>query len=87
MPRDLTDNGRVELRLPPKRWRTRAASFKYTDCVGYIFSAARWKLEGEISAAEWRIGARIFQRSCVAGNPFATADRLVLAASAGFGPP
>ena len=38
MPRALTDNGRVQLRLGPKKRRplTRAASLKRLDLTGYI---------------------------------------------------
>ena len=38
MPRALTDNGRVELRLRPedKAMLTRAASLKRLDLTGYI---------------------------------------------------
>ena len=41
MPRALTDNGRVELRLRPedKATLTRAASLKRLDLTGYILGA------------------------------------------------
>ena|SRR5271168_481616 len=54
MPRALTDNGRVELRLRPedKATLTRAASIKRLDLTGYILGAALPKAEADIAEAE-----------------------------------
>ena len=51
MPRALTDNGRVELRLRPedKATLTRAASLKRLDLTGYILGAALPKAEADIA--------------------------------------
>ena len=73
MPRALTDNGRVELRLRPedKATLTRAASFKRLDLTGYILGKVLPQAEADIAEAE----------------PPAAPDRLVRAAKAGFTAP
>ena len=54
MPRALTDNGRVELRLRPedKATLTRAASLKRLDLTGYILGNVLPKAEADIAEAE-----------------------------------
>src|SRR5271154_2482921 len=88
MPRALTDNGRVELRLRPedKATLTRAASIKRLDLTGYILGAALPKAEADIAEAERltlseRDSLRIL---ALPENPPAAPDRLVRAARAGF---
>src|SRR5271156_1641845 len=54
MPRALTDNGRIELRLRPEDKATlaRAAAIKRLDLTGYILGAALPKAEADIAEAE-----------------------------------
>ena len=54
MPRALTDNGRVELRLRPedKATLTRAASLKRLDLTGYILGKVLPQAEADIAEAE-----------------------------------
>jgi uncharacterized protein (DUF1778 family) len=88
MPRALSDNGRVELRLRPedKATLTRAASIKRTDLTGYILSAALPKAKADIAEAErLLLSQRDFLRVlALLENPPAAPDRLVRAAKAGF---
>ena len=88
MPRTLTDNGRVELRLRPedKATLTRAASLKRVDLTRYILSAALPQAEAEIAAAErLQLSERDSLRVlALLENPSAAPDRLVRAARAGF---
>ena len=54
MPRTLTGNGRVELRLKPedKATLSRAAAIKQRDLTGYILDLALPKAEADIAEAE-----------------------------------
>ena len=54
MPRALTDNGRVELRLRPedKAMLTRAAALKRVDLTGYILGAVLPKAKADVVEAE-----------------------------------
>jgi uncharacterized protein (DUF1778 family) len=88
MPRALTDNGRVELRLRPedKATLTRAASIKRLDLTGYILGAAFPQAEADNAEAERltlseRDSLRVL---ALLKNPPAANDRLVRAARAGF---
>ena len=88
MPRALTDNGRVELRLRPedKAMLTRAASIKRLDLTGYILGAALPQAEADIAEAERltlseRDSLRVL---ALLENPSPANDRLVRAAKAGF---
>ena len=73
MPRALTDNGRVELRLRPedKATLTRAASIKRLDLTGYILGAR--PAEGRSGYRRGRtaraFGARLLARPRAAGKP------------------
>ena len=87
MPRALTDNGRVELRLRPqdKATLTRAASLKRLD-LGYILGKVLPQAEADIAEAERltlseRDSLRVL---ALLENPPAAPDRLVRAARAGF---
>ena len=88
MPRPLTDNGRVELRLRPedKATLTRAASLERLDLTGYILGAALPKAKADIAEAE---RLTLSERDCLRvlallENPAAAPDRLVRAAKAGL---
>jgi uncharacterized protein (DUF1778 family) len=88
MPRTLTDNGRVELRLrlEDKATLTRAASIKRLDLTAYILGAARLEAEADIAEAgrltlSERDSLRVL---ALLENPPAAPDRLVRAAKAGF---
>ena len=88
MPRALTDNGRVELRLRPedKATLTRAASIKRLDLTGYILGAVLPKAEADIAEAERltlseRDSLRVLD---LLENPPSANDRLIRAARAGF---
>ena len=90
MPRALTHNGRVELRLRPedKATLTRAASLKRLDLTGYILGAVLPKAEADIAEAERltlseRDSLRVL---ALLENPPTAPDRLVRAAKAGFTP-
>jgi uncharacterized protein (DUF1778 family) len=54
MPRNLSDNGRVELRLRPedKTTLTRAAAIKRLDLTGYILQTALPRAEADIAESE-----------------------------------
>jgi uncharacterized protein (DUF1778 family) len=87
MPRALTDNGRVELRLRPedKAKLTRAASLKRVDLTGYILRAVLPQAEADIAEAE-RLA--LSQRDSLAvlallEDPPPAPERLVRAAKAG----
>jgi uncharacterized protein (DUF1778 family) len=88
MPRTLTDNGRVELRLRPedKATLTRAASLKRVDLTRYILSAALPQAEADIAGAErLQLSERDSLRVlALLENPPAAPDRLVRVAKAGF---
>jgi uncharacterized protein (DUF1778 family) len=54
MPRSLSQNGRIELRLRPedKATLTRAAALKRVDLTGYILRSILPQAEADIEAAE-----------------------------------
>jgi uncharacterized protein (DUF1778 family) len=88
MPRALSDNGRVELRLRPKDKAvlTRAAAIKRLDLTGYILGTVLPKAEADIAEAERltlseRDSLRVL---ALLESPPATPDRLVRAAKAGM---
>jgi uncharacterized protein (DUF1778 family) len=88
MPRALTDNGRVELRLRPedKAMLTRAASLKRLDLTGYILRSVLPQAQADISEAERltlseRDSLRVL---ALLENPPPAPDRLVRAAKLGF---
>lgn len=88
MPRPLTDNGRVELRLRPedKAKLTRAAALTRRDVTGYILDLVLPKAEADIAEAERlalseRDSLRVL---ALLERPPAAPDRLVRAAKAGF---
>ena len=88
MPRALSDNGRVELRLRPedKARLTRAAALKRLDLTGYILRAVLPQAEADISAAEQlKLSERDSLRVlALLENPPPAPERLVRAAKAGF---
>ena len=88
MPRALSDNGRVELRLRPedKARLTRAAALKRLDLTGYILRAVLPQAEADISAAEQlKLSERDSLRVlALLENPPPAPVRLVRAAKAGF---
>ena len=88
MPRALTENGRVELRLRPedKAMLTRAASLKRVDLTAYILGKVLPQAEADIAEVERlalseRDSLRVL---ALLENPPAPPDRLVRAAKAGF---
>src|SRR5271155_5022110 len=88
MPRALTDNGRVELRLRPedKATLTRAASLKGLGLTGCILGNVLPKAEADISEAERltlseRDSLRVL---ALLENPPPAPDRLLRAAKLGF---
>ena len=88
MPRALTDNGRVELRLRPedKATLTRAASLKRLDLTGYILRNVLPQAEADIAEAERlslteRDSLRVLD---LLERPPAASAGLVRAAKAGF---
>ena len=88
MPRALTDNGRVELRLRPEDKATlmRAAALQRRDLTGYILETVLPKAEADIALAERmslseRDSLRVL---ALLENPPAASARLVRAAKAGF---
>jgi uncharacterized protein (DUF1778 family) len=88
VPRAVTDNGRVELRLRPedKATLTRAAALKRRDLTGYILETVLPRAEADIAEAERmtlseRDSLRVL---ALLENPPAASDRLVRAAKAGF---
>lgn len=88
MPRTLTDNGRVELRLRPEDKATlmRAAVLKRRDLTGYILDLALPRAEADIAEAErLTLSERDSHRVlALLERPPAAPDRLVRAAKAGF---
>ena len=78
MPRALTDNGRVELRLRPedKATLTRAASLKRLDLTGYILGALLPKAEAERLTAPERDSLRVL---ALLEDPPSAPNRLVRA--------
>jgi uncharacterized protein (DUF1778 family) len=87
MPRALTENGRVELRLRPedKATLTRAASLRRLDLTGYILGAVLPKAEADIAEAErLKLSERDSLRVlALLENPPSAPDRLVQVAKAG----
>jgi uncharacterized protein (DUF1778 family) len=88
MPRALTDNGRVELRLRPedKAILTRAATIKRLDLTGYILRSVLPQAQADISEAErLKLSERDSLRVlALLEDPPPAPDRLVRAAKAGF---
>ena len=87
MPRALTDNGRIELRLRPedKATLSRAAALKRLDLTGYIVRSLLPRAHAEIATAErLALSARDSLRVLhLLENPPPASDRLVRAAKAG----
>jgi uncharacterized protein (DUF1778 family) len=88
MPRALSENGRVELRLRPedKATLTRAAAIKRLDLTGYILGTVLPKAESDIAEAERltlseRDSLRVL---ALLESPPAAPDRLARAAKAGL---
>jgi uncharacterized protein (DUF1778 family) len=88
MPRNLTESGRVELRLRPQDKATlnRAAALKRLDLTGYILGTVLPKAESEIAQAERlslseRDSLRVLK---LLENPPSPSPRLLRAARAGF---
>jgi uncharacterized protein (DUF1778 family) len=88
MPRNLTESGRVELRLKPqdKATLSRAAALKRQDLTGYILGTVLPRAETEIAQAERvslseRDSLRVLK---LLENPPAPNARLLRAAKAGF---
>jgi len=88
MPRALSENGRVELRLRPedKAILTRAAAIKRVDLTGYILGTVLPKAQADIAEAEHltlseRDSLRVL---ALLERPPAASDRLVRAAKAGL---
>lgn len=88
MPRAISENGRIELRLRPedKATLTRAAALKRMDLTGYILQEVLPKAEADIAETE---RFRLSERDSLLvldllENPPAAPDRLVRAAKAGF---
>jgi uncharacterized protein (DUF1778 family) len=88
MPRAVTDNGRIELRLRPQEKATlaRAATIKRLDLTGYILQTALPQAEADIAEAERvtlseRDSLRVLE---LLENPPAAPARLMRAAKAGF---
>jgi uncharacterized protein (DUF1778 family) len=88
MPRALSQNGRVELRLRPedKATLTRAAALQRLDLTGYILRSVLPQAKADISEAERvtlseRDSLRVL---ALLENPPAAPDALVRAARAGF---
>ena len=88
MPRDLTDSGRVELRLRPedKATLTRAASIKRLDLTGYIIGKVLPQAETDIAEAERLVLSERDSLRVLAllENPPAAPESLVRAAKARF---
>ncbi len=88
MPRALTENGRVELRLRPqdKATLTRAAAIKRLDLTGYILGAALPQAEADIAEAERLTLSERDSLHVLAllERPPQASPRLVRAAKAGF---
>ncbi len=88
MPRMLTDNGRLELRLRPedKARLSKAAALKRLDLTSYILSAVLPKADADIAEAERlvlseRDSLRVLS---LLETPPPPSERLVRAAKAGF---
>ena len=88
MPRALTENGRIELRLRPedKAKLTRAAALKRVDLTGYILGKVLPQAEADISEAERlvlteRDSLRVLE---LLEHPPRPPGRLLRAAKAGF---
>jgi uncharacterized protein (DUF1778 family) len=88
MPRNLTESGRIELRLRPqdKTTLSRAAALNRQDLTGYILGTMLPKAETELAEAERlslseRDSLRVLK---LLENPPAPNARLLRAARAGF---
>ena len=88
MPRAISDNGRIELRLRPedKATPTRAAALNRLDLTGYILREVLPKAEADISESErLKLSERDSLRVLdLLENPPAAPERLMRAAKAGF---
>jgi uncharacterized protein (DUF1778 family) len=87
MPRNLSESGRVELRLRPQDRATlsRAAALKRLDLTGYILGTVLPQAESDIAEAERlslseRDSLRVLR---LLENPPAPSSRLVRVAKAG----
>jgi uncharacterized protein (DUF1778 family) len=87
MPRNLSESGRVELRLRPQDRATlsRAAALKRLDLTGYILGTVLPQAESDIAEAERlslseRDSLRVLR---LLENPPAPSSRLVRAAKVG----
>jgi uncharacterized protein (DUF1778 family) len=88
MPRNLTENGRIELRLRPEQKATlaRAATLKQIDLTGYILKNVLPQAEADIAEAERltlseRDSLRVLD---LLENPPRAPRRLIRAAKARF---
>lgn len=88
MPRALTGNGRVELRLRPedKARLSRAATLKRLDLTSYILSAVLPKAEADIAEAERFVLSELNSLRVLSllETPPPPSEKLVRAANAGF---
>jgi len=88
MPRGLSDNGRVELRLraEDKATLTRAATLKRLDLTAYILGKVLPQAEAEIAEVErLQLSERDSLRVlALLENPPSAPERLKRAAKAGF---
>lgn len=87
MPRNVTDNQRMELRLKPgeKALLSRAAAIQRQDLTGFILSSVLPKAEAVVRAAEQLdLSERDSQRVLdLLDNPPAPNEHLIRAARAG----
>ena len=88
MPRNLSESGRVELRLraEDKAILSRAAALKRQDLTGYILGTVLPKAEADIAEAERLILSErdSLRVLTLLEDPPAPSPRLVWAAKAGF---
>ena len=88
MSRNVSDSGRIELRIRPedKATLTRAAALKRLDLTGYILRSVLPQAEADISESErLRLSERDSLRVLeLLEHPPKAGDRLVRAAKAGF---
>ena len=88
MPRALSENGRIELRLRPEDKATlaRAAAIRRLDLTGYILGTVLPKAEADFAEAESLALSERDSLSVLAllENPPAPPERLVRSAKAGF---
>jgi uncharacterized protein (DUF1778 family) len=83
MPRQITESGRVELRLRPedKVTLSRAAALKRQDLTGYILGTVLPLAESEVAQSEHLV---LSERDSLREHPPAPNARLLKAAEAGF---